>query len=119
MVTEAIAYAEKNMPAADYDGNAVLVPADVVAGNWDPATRTFTPDPLAPPLKFNAVMTTTRRKEACGNAVQAFLGGIAGIDGYDIATSAIAPYGVGEDILTGGCSMAEIGRATCRERVCR
>src|SRR3546814_1196870 len=96
MVTEAIAYAEKNMPAADYDGNAVLVPADVVAGNWDPATRTFTPDPLAPPLEFNAVMTTTRRLEASGNADPVLLGGIAGFERYAIATSATPTYAVAE-----------------------
>jgi len=106
MVTEAIAYAEKNMPAADYDGNAVLVPADVIAGNWDPATRTFTPEPLAPPLELNAVMATTRRQEASANAVPAFLGGIAGFSSYDISASAVATYGVGEDLFPGGCIMA-------------
>src|SRR3546814_3319103 len=51
-------------------------------------------------------MTTTRRQEASGNSVPAFLGGIAGFDGYDIATSAIATYGVGEDLFPGGCIMA-------------
>ena len=40
MVLEAQEYAEKNMSAADY--GAVLVNADVIAGNWDPDTRTFT-----------------------------------------------------------------------------
>src|SRR3546814_14542380 len=66
MVTEARYYADKNMAFADY--GEVLDEADVVAGNWDPATRTFTPDPLAPPPAPNALMTTTHRQEARGNA---------------------------------------------------
>src|SRR3546814_21041118 len=49
LVTEAIAYAENNMPATDYDANAVLVPADVVAGPWEPAHRTSPPHPPPPP----------------------------------------------------------------------
>ena len=100
MVTEALDYADKNMPFTDY-GN-VLVAPDVVAGNWDPDTRTFTPA-LEP---MNAVMTTTRQQEASGNAVPAFLGGIAGFSSYDIQASAIATWGVGEDLFPGGCIMA-------------
>jgi len=100
MVAEALDYADKNMAFADY-GN-VLVAPDVVAGNWDPDTRTFTPA-LEP---MNAVMTTTRQQEASGNAVPAFLGGIAGFSSYDIQASAIATWGVGEDLFPGGCIMA-------------
>jgi len=100
MVAEALDYADKNMAFADY-GN-VLVAPDVVAGNWDPDTRTFTPA-LEP---MNAVMTTTRQQEASGNAVPAFLGGIAGFSSYDIQASAVATYGVGEDLFPGGCIMA-------------
>jgi Flp pilus assembly protein TadG len=100
MVTEALDYADKNMAFADY-GN-VLVAADVVAGNWEPDTRTFTAglDPM------NAVMTTTRQQEASGNPVPAFLGGIAGFSSYDITASAIATWGVGDDIFPSGCIMA-------------
>src|SRR3546814_14296503 len=109
MVAEALDYAGKNMAFADY--GEVLDEADVVAGNWDPVTRTFTAalDPL------NAVMTTTRQQEASGNAVPAFLGGIAGFDGYDIATSAIATSGLGEDLLPGGCILAH-SEASSEER---
>jgi Flp pilus assembly protein TadG len=100
MVTEALDYADKNMPFTDY-GN-VLVAPDVVAGNWDPDTRTF----VAALEPLNAVRTVTRQQEASGNAVPAFLGGIAGFSSYDIAASAIATYGVGEDLFPGGCIMA-------------
>jgi Flp pilus assembly protein TadG len=100
MVNEALDYADRNMAFADY-GN-VLVAADVVAGNWDPDTRSFTPalDPL------NAVMTTTRRQTASGNAVPAFLGGIAGFSTYDISASGIAIWGIGPDFFPTGCIIA-------------
>jgi len=68
MVVKAQEYAEKNMPAAEY--GTVLANVDVIAGQWDPATRTFTPalEPL------NAVQTTTRQQSASGNAAPVFLG---------------------------------------------
>ncbi|MPZ11507.1 MAG: hypothetical protein GEU89_15065 [Kiloniellaceae bacterium] len=100
IVPEALIYANNNMAFTDY-GN-VLVAADVVVGNWDPDTRTFTAglDPL------NAVTTTTRQQESAGNAVPAFLGGIAGFSSYDANASAIATYGQGDDLFPGGCIMA-------------
>ncbi len=39
--TMALDYAAKNMPASEHGG--VLANADVVTGNWDSGTRTFTP----------------------------------------------------------------------------
>lgn len=100
MVVEALDYAEKNMPAAEF--GTVLANGDVVAGNWDPDTRTFTPalDPI------NAVMTTTRQDSVAGNAAPAFLGGIAGLSQYDIVTSSIATQGIGADLFPSGCIMA-------------
>src|SRR3546814_2859231 len=70
IVPEARNYADRNMSIAAY--GEVLAAQDVVVGNWEPDTRTFTAglDPL------NAVMTKTRQQEASGNAVPAFLGGI-------------------------------------------
>lgn len=100
MLIEALDYAEKNMPAANY--GTVLAVADVVAGNWDPDARTFT----AAAVPLNAVMTTTRQDSTAGNAVPAFLGGIAGFTDYDITATAIATYGQDDDIFPGGCIMA-------------
>jgi len=100
MVAAAVDYADKNMDFAEY--GSVLVAGDVVAGNWDPDTRTFTAA-LEP---MNAVMTTTRQEDASGNAVPAFLGGIAGFSSYDVSASAIATYGQGDDLFPGGCIMA-------------
>jgi hypothetical protein len=88
------------MPAADY--GTILANADVVAGNWNTATRVFSGG-LAP---INAVMTTTRQTAANNNPVPAFLGGILGYANYDITTSAIATVGVGPDLFPSGCILA-------------
>ncbi|MGH6948441.1 MAG: TadG family pilus assembly protein, partial [Kiloniellales bacterium] len=100
MVTKAQEYAEKNMPSAGY--GTVLANTDVVAGNWDPATRTFTPalEPL------NAVQTTTRQQAASGNAAPVFLGQIFGYTGYNLGAAAIATVGIGPDVFPTGCITA-------------
>jgi len=101
VVPEARDYADKNMPFTDY--GEVLDEADVVIGNWDPDTRTFTGG-LEPK---NAVMTTTRQQEAGdSNPVPAFLGGIAGFGSYDITANSVATWGRGDDLFPSGCIMA-------------
>ncbi|MEO3429574.1 TadG family pilus assembly protein [Pelagibius sp. CAU 1746] len=100
IVSEAQTYAQNNMPVARY--GTVLASADVIAGNWDPDTRTFTPalDPV------NAVRTTTRREDSVGNPVPAFLGGILGFDTYNVVTSAIATEAQNGNMTPAGCLMA-------------
>lgn len=100
IVSEAQTYAQNNMSAAQY--GTVLASTDIVAGNWDPDTRTFTPalDPV------NAVQTTTRREDTVGNPVPAFLGGILGFNDYDIVTSAIATQAQNGNLIPSGCLMA-------------
>ena len=100
MVVKAQEYAEKNMPAAEY--GTVLANVDVIAGQWDPATRTFTPalEPL------NAVQTTTRQQSASGNAAPVFLGQVFGFTGYDLFAEAIATVGEGDPIEPTGCITA-------------
>ncbi len=53
----ALEYVAKNMPASEHGG--VLDDEDVVVGNWDENTRTFTPE-VDP---GNAVRVTTRRSQ--------------------------------------------------------
>ena len=118
--TEAVAYAQKNMPPGGH--GTVLADADVVLGHWhgkdhhapgDPDLRTFIPKgttgPPEPPgqacsnpvpqiknkncLSTNAVEVTTRRAEANGNPAQLFLAGILGIREADVVTKAIAEWG--------------------------
>ena len=82
--TAAVAYAVKNMPTSAH-GN-VLATADVVTGNWDAGTRTFTP--AGTPA--NAVRVVTRRSQANGNAAGTFFAKVQGTDSIDMRTSAIA-----------------------------
>ena len=76
--TMALDYAAKNMPASEHGG--VLANADVVTGNWDSSTRTFTP--AGSPI--NAVRAVTRRSQANGNAAGLFFARILGFDEVDM-----------------------------------
>ena len=86
----AIDLATKNMSVAEH--GTVLAEADVVTGNWDAGTRTFTPagDPV------NAIRVVTRRSEANGNAAGLFFARVLGFDEVDMETSAIASSQVGD-----------------------
>ena len=85
--TMALEYAAKNMPAANH--GTVLANADVVTGNWDADTRTFTP--AGSPI--NAVRAVTRRSQANGNAAGLFFASILGFNEVDMQTTAIARAG--------------------------
>ncbi len=88
--TMALDYAAKNMPASEHGG--VLANADVVTGNWDSSTRTFTP--AGNPI--NAVRVVTRRSQANGNAAGLFFARILGFDEVDVETTAIASSQAGD-----------------------
>ena len=83
----ALEYVAKNMPASEHGG--VLDDGDIVVGNWDENTRTFTPE-VDP---GNAVRVTTRRSQANGNAAGLFFAPILGFDQVDVETTAIAAFG--------------------------
>jgi Flp pilus assembly protein TadG len=89
--TAAIVMAGKNMATGEH--GAVLANADVVTGNWDSSTRTFTPagDPV------NAVRVVTRRSQANGNAAGLFFARILGFNQVDVETTAIASSQSGGD----------------------
>ncbi|MEE9296253.1 MAG: TadG family pilus assembly protein [Phycisphaerae bacterium] len=91
--TMASEYTAKNMPAANH--GTVLANADVVTGNWDADTRTFTPagDPV------NAVRVVTRRSQANGNAAGLFFASILGFDEIDMQTTAIASSEAGDSCI--------------------
>lgn len=80
----ALAYVDKNMPAAQY--GRVLDAKDVEIGTWNPKTRTFSAEAGA----ATAVRVTTRLAASNGNAVDTFFAAILGRDSMDIAASAIA-----------------------------
>ncbi|MCH8808383.1 MAG: hypothetical protein IH993_00895, partial [Proteobacteria bacterium] len=80
----AVEYATKNMSVAEH--GKVLDDDDVVTGNWDSETRTFTPD--GTPL--NAVRVVARRSRDNGNPVGLFFAAALGFGESDMAASAIA-----------------------------
>jgi len=84
---EAKVYAANNMSTEVH--SAILKDEDLKFGNWDGATRTFTP--AVNPV--NAVNVTLRRADANDNAAPAFFGQIFGSQGTDIAVSATATPG--------------------------
>ena len=65
MRTTAVAYGTKNMSTNEH--GSVLATADVVMGNWDAGTGTFT----AAGTPANAVRVIARRSQANGNAATA------------------------------------------------
>ncbi len=87
VLATAVALATKNMSVAEH--GTVLAEADVVTGNWDADTRTFTPedDDVDP---INAVRVVTRRSQANGNAAGLFFARVLGFNEVDMETSAIA-----------------------------
>lgn len=78
------AYAEKNMPAAA--NGSVMAASDVISGNWDTDTRTFTAG--ATPL--NALRIVTRRAQANGNAAPTYFARALGRDSVDVVATATA-----------------------------
>ena len=87
VTNKALAYSQKNMTVAEH--GTVLAAGDVVTGEWDPDTRSFTAG-ITPP---NAVQVTTGRAAANNNPLDLFFGGIIGNGQMDITTTAVAVYG--------------------------
>ena len=79
-------FAGKNMATSQH--GTVLADADVVLGNWDPVTRTFTPAPGADPI--DAVRVITKRSQANNNPVELFFARFLGIEESQIETIAVA-----------------------------
>ena len=82
----AIAYARNNMPTGNY-GN-VLRPQDVVWGEWNSATRSFSAGG-----DESAVQVTLRRTAANGNQATSFFTGVFKSGGVDITARAVAVGG--------------------------
>jgi len=83
-IAKALQYVEDNMPAVNH--GAVLVGSDVVLGNWDPDTETWTPG--ATPT--NALEVTARRSTDNGNRLDLFLAPVLGLGFLDMGASAVA-----------------------------
>lgn len=81
---KAVEYAEDNMPPETH--GTVLDRSDIVLGNWDPATETWTEGDTP----FNAVEITTRRSTINGNRLELFLAPILGLGWLDMEARAVA-----------------------------
>jgi hypothetical protein len=81
---KAVEYAEENMPPATH--GMVLDNSDVVLGNWDLVSETWTPGGTP----SNAVEITTRRSSVNGNRLELFLAPILGLGWLDMEASAVA-----------------------------
>ncbi len=126
--TEALLYAEKNLPNED-----VLAAVDLHAGNWEPTTRIFTSSgtwdsvtlsftsapaaydtstgtwtAVTDPLPLNSVLAVTRRAAdgPNNNPLPLFLAGAVGLPQTNINTAAIATVGAKVPNGFDGCLMA-------------
>ncbi len=104
--TAAIVMAGKNMATGEH--GTVLANADVMTGNWDSDTRTFTP--AGNPI--NAVRVVTRRSQANGNAAGLFFARILGFDDVDVETTAIASSSGGGDLCVIALDPSAVGAIT-------
>jgi Flp pilus assembly protein TadG len=109
-------YSEKNMPLLAHGD--VLIDQDVVVGNWDRNTRTFTPG--GSPM--NAVRAITRRTAENQNAVRLFFAGTFGVQQMDVVASSIAGWGSPPNCLlalepTAGQSI-DVGNGTINGNNC-
>ncbi|MBO6852491.1 MAG: hypothetical protein JJ872_01855 [Marivivens sp.] len=80
---DALTTVEANMPKARY--GEVVTAQDIVFGNYDYATRTFTPDASSD----DAVAVRGRRARAASNPVSTFLLRVVGIDYFDAITQSV------------------------------
>ncbi len=69
----------------------VLDPSDVVLGNWNADTHTFTP--AGGSICVNAVQVITRRSQANGNPAELFLARILGFYDTDVSAQSVATFG--------------------------
>lgn len=79
----AVNVANANMPPARF-GAAVTVD-DVIFGNWDPVSQTFTPNINS----RSAVMVTASRLEDRENPIPTFLLGLVGLDQWQLVQSSV------------------------------
>ncbi len=95
-------YAGKNLLHAVH-GNT-LQDSDVIAGQWDNQTRSFSAG-AAPP---NAIEVTLRRTSANGNAARTFFMRMFGFDSVDVTAVSLATAAAGQP----GCIIALDGGST-------
>ena len=79
-------YASLNMPSSEH--GTVVDTGDVETGNWDQASRVFTP--AGNPV--NAVRVSARRDQQNGNPISTSIAAALGVTSVNISTSTIAAF---------------------------
>jgi len=91
VIATAIEYSQKQLlPVA---AGIVLDGADVIIGNWNPASRTFS----GAGIPTNAVQVTTRRVQDGGNPVNYYFAPLLGYQTGDVTATAVAYKGGGSE----------------------
>jgi Flp pilus assembly protein TadG len=94
VVSRAQQFATANMPVATY--GTVVNSSDVVLGNWNTATSTFTSLAASNGTSPNAVSVTGRNASSSSNPVSLFLGNMYARPTMDMTTTAITSYATGQ-----------------------
>ena len=112
----ALDFAQKNMPTGQY--GTVLTVGDVVQGEYDSATKIFSPGGST----LNAVRVTLRRTSASGNPARAFFASVFKPTDVDIVVQSVAALGaagcgggtmyMAGNLVTMGQNMS-MGAGTC------
>ena len=98
VVAAARAFANYNMPTATYGD---MVPAgNVLLGNWNTTTSTFTSLAASGGTAPDAVQVSARNFASDGNPVQLFFGGFLGQATKNLQATAIAGQGSGQSFHT-------------------
>ncbi len=107
VVAAAQAIATANMPATTtVNGQSaqlygtVVPTANIVLGNWNAATSTFTSLATSKGTTPNAVQVTGLETAANNNPIKLFFGSIIGYASYDVSATAVASYGTGQTFNT-------------------
>ncbi|HVC60734.1 MAG TPA: TadG family pilus assembly protein [Acetobacteraceae bacterium] len=98
IVSTAQTFALANEPSQTY-GTAVPA-SNVVVGNWNSTTSTFTSLASSGGTAPNAVQVTGLNTVANGNAVPVFFGGLFGVPTEDLTATSVASYATGQNFDT-------------------
>ncbi len=91
-------FSQLNMPAARY---GTVVPAsDVILGNWDSTSSTFTSLAASGGASPNAVQVTGYSTAAHGNPIRLFFGGVYGRPTVDVTSTVVSSFGTGQPFNT-------------------
>jgi len=98
VVAAAQAFATANEPTATY--GTVVPAANVVLGNWNSTTNTFTSLASSHGTMPNAVQVTGVNTAANGNPIRLFFSGLFGMSTTDMSATAVASFSTAQNFDT-------------------